>query len=830
METKYIWTLLMADYEKRKDGFLRIELFLGRNKYTKTGLFSGPLRRCPVDLSCNDCRVNYLLSLDGVVQTGKNGFCVAENTIPQLFRYFQDLHMEELYCRLSDKKLHHVDSIQPAEAGEKCCFSYHAKTATLLYRPPLQQKRQPSTTEIMTVEPTVRIYFKKETTQTRAFLYFLYDTVELALNDAAERIRTPVSTFLRNHRFEQQTVAQLLSLGGNKSIRNEIAFPNKAFFERVLRPLSNSCYELYWGMERKRISKYSLSCSISYKNDWFLLSGAVAGSTDSYQLTDLLRMSRGRSYVEIGNEILFLPEELQGVTKYACSDKEIKISRTKLFEVNRLAHYLSIEPKSYMKSYLRYLPDEYPLASSITALLKDYQIEGLRWMLNLHRNGFGGCLADDMGLGKTIQAIFFLSCINKTDNAISLIIVPKIVLFNWQKEFSRFAPDKAVTLAYGNFDFSSMKCCNRQMIYITTYDTLLSHKEEFCCLDIDVVILDEAQYVKNHRTKRYEAIHALNRRYLFALTGTPIENNVAELWSLFNLINPGMLGKYGTFIREYGDVCENAEKMSLLKRTTSPFLLRRTKEDVLKDLPAKTEAYVFCEMEEPQREIYERILTASRNELMAMPSRYKIKDNSAILQALLYLREACVDTQLLPAELRSGIIAASCKFELFQEYARQIIAQSGKLVVFCQFPKVLQKMEKWCKHIGWDTYYLDGKTSHREKIIEEFEAAAQGIFFISLKAGGVGLNLVSCQYVIIYEPWWNIAAEQQAANRIYRIGQTRPVFIYHFLTRSTIEEKVHELQCKKAALSEDLLEGTDQPAKISLEDLADIIFEGEFNE
>ena len=321
-------------------------------------------------------------------------------------------------------------------------------------------------------------------------------------------------------------------------------------------------------------------------------------------------------------------------------------------------------------------------------------------------------------------------------------------------------------MAYGKFDYSDIREING--VYLTTYETLLNHNADFEYTSFDAVILDESQYVKNYKTKRYQAIKKIKSNFILALTGTPIENSVEELWSLFNLLNPGLLGNHSAFMSKFADAHIRKETLETLRKIVSPFILRRTKDAVLDDLPAKQEHYIYCEMDHPQRTLYDTLLVAAQNELNEKPSRYVIKDNAAILQALLYLREVCSEPQLLPQNLKSTVPCESCKFELFKEYARRIMVESGKIIVYSLFPRVLHKLEAWCVQQGWNTFYIDGTTNNRQSIADEFEHAIQGIFLISLKAGGVGLNLVSCQYVFIYEPWWNSAAEQQAANRIYR--------------------------------------------------------------
>lgn len=825
MENTYIWIILKENKVNEKEPYVLLEILEGRNKYTGSGLFTGPLRKCVIDFSCVNKSVRFLLAIPGVIQTGKNTFKISNQGFLKLLAYFKEIEMDALYCKLADKKLHHINKFILTKDLSLNKFEFNTRNGNLIFLSPTEMKENKLDTETESIiEPIVHLYFYQEKKIIRGYLYFLYKDVEVPSNNSDKKIETATSCLLRNYQFEIKVLEHLFLLGGKKSTKNELCFSKESFFSSVLPALNKSNFELYWGESKKSVSKSTISCSISYDIDWFALSGNVLDGEHEYQLSDLLRMSRGRSYIELNNKVFFLPKELQEIANSPQDGNIIKLSAHNLLQINKIADDFNIDTSTYLDKFLNFSSHEYTIDSELSKKLKEYQKDGLRWILTLSKNGFGGCLADDMGLGKTVQAISFICNYERRQNSPTLIIVPKIVLYNWKSEFVKFAPKEEVTLAYGDFPFANLTNSKIDSIYLTTYDTLLNKRDHFNALTFGVIILDEAQYVKNYRTKRYQAIKGLKRSFVLALTGTPIENNIEELWSIFNLLNPGLLGNHSVFMKEYGDIHENFTKMNRLKKAISPFFLRRTKEAVLKELPPKTESYVYCEMEAEQRALYQKILTAAQNEIHAKPSRFIIKDNAAILQALLYLREVCSDPQLLPANLRSGLSIASCKFKLFQDYTQKIVNESGKVIIFSQFPRVLKKMENWCLNNKWKTYYIDGKTNNREKIIQEFEQTAEGVFLISLKAGGVGLNLVSCQYVLIYEPWWNSAVEQQAANRVYRIGQNKPVFIYHFLIRNTIEEKIHDLQIKKLALSLEMMEGMNQHTKISMNEICQILF------
>lgn len=824
MGNTHIWEIDMTKPEPNSD--VQVEIFSGRDKYTKAGLFSGPLRRQEINPCSEDNAIRFLFSTDSVAQTGKNTFRLSGAAASKLFQYFEQCQMPGVYCRLQDKKRHRVKMFVADRDRQKgqASLIYNSKNGALIYPlPELVTSSICLTPEksYNVITPSPCLYLNMEEKLVRGFLTFLYKDIEIQANSKLEEISLSTGFFLRNFRYEREIQQQIYETGGNAGFKNAITFSKKTFFSETLPLLLKTKLMLYWGAHKERISRANISCSISYDMDWFSVSGSVTDGVNHYDLSELLHASRGRAYVQLKEGILFLPEPLKKISHYTIEDGQTRIPHKDLWAIHQLAANQHIDSADYLHRLSNFSEVALTFSPKWEATLRSYQKKGVTWALNLYQNQFGGCLADDMGLGKTVQAIALLCSRKKYTELPDLIVSPKIVLYNWLNELNRFAPNKKFVVAYGDFDYQNIKAEN--VIYLTTYDTLFRHNEAFSNIGYDTVILDETQAVKNYRTKRYQALKELQAKFMLALSGTPIENNIEELWSLFNLLNPGMLGSHSSFIKEFGSIHTDNHQMERLKKIISPFLLRRTKDAVLNDLPPKEESRIYCEMAEGQRSLYDTLLLSARSEVERKPSRYQIKDNAVILQALLYLREACSDPSLLPPELRSTVPCDSCKLELFQEYAHRIITVSGKVIVYSLFPRVLKKMESWCRIQGWKTFYIDGATNDRQKIVEDFEQATQGVFLISLKAGGLGLNLTSCQYVLIYDPWWNSAVEQQAADRVYRIGQEKPVFIYHLLVKDTIEEKIYELQQKKSVLSFGVLDGLNQPEKLSMEEIYQLL-------
>jgi superfamily II DNA or RNA helicase len=452
----------------------------------------------------------------------------------------------------------------------------------------------------------------------------------------------------------------------------------------------------------------------------------------------------------------------------------------------------------------------YPVPQNITAKLRNYQVAGFRWLCLLQELQWGACLADDMGLGKTLQTITFLQyLINGKNNFNYLVVCPTSLIFNWQKELEKFAPGISFHVYYGNDRVLNKTVLKKHAVIITSYGNMRSDIELLQQINFGCVVLDESHAIKNPASLTAHAAMQLQCHHRIALSGTPVQNNTYDLYAQMQFMNPGLLGsreffkqQFATPIDKLGDEAAGRQ----LQKMVYPFMLRRTKEQVAKDLPDKTETILWCEMEFEQREIYESIKNHYRESLLGKIDHDGMgKSNIAILEGLTRLRQVCNSPALIKGD--TPYPDASIKKE---ELVREIEDNIGqhKALVFSQFTSMLSLIAQELEERDINYIYLDGGTpaSERQTLVENFQTDNSiRVFLISLKAGGVGLNLTAADYVYLVDPWWNPAAEAQAIDRTHRIGQTRKVFAYKMICRDTVEEKILQLQARKKELSEALV-------------------------
>lgn len=456
---------------------------------------------------------------------------------------------------------------------------------------------------------------------------------------------------------------------------------------------------------------------------------------------------------------------------------------------------------------------------TLKATLRDYQEDGFRWMARLDSWGAGACLADDMGLGKTVQTIALL--LYKRKEGASLVVAPTSVVTNWTNEIERFAPSLNITLLNNASIDERSKIVKRAKagdVVLTTYGILSSEQQPLTDKDWNVVCLDEAHTIKNRDTKMAHSAYQLKAKTRIALTGTPLQNHLGELWSLFNFINPGMLGSFDTFSQKFITMIENGskERQQQLRRIIMPFVLRRTKSEVVDELPDKTESVRYVELTDEEMSVYELMRNKAKEQLDEEGSV-----SVSVLAEITKLRQAACAASLAKPEIN----LSSSKIEQLRDLVGEILEGGNRILIFSQFTSFLKMVRDAFDHDGIEYLYLDGATpmKKRTNLVKSFQEGDKDIFIVSLKAGGLGLNLTSANYVIHLDPWWNPAIEQQATDRAYRIGQKQNVTVYHLISQHTIEEKILRLHKTKRDMADSLLEGTSTSHKISLDELRELL-------
>ncbi|WP_188822541.1 DEAD/DEAH box helicase [Brucella endophytica] len=465
--------------------------------------------------------------------------------------------------------------------------------------------------------------------------------------------------------------------------------------------------------------------------------------------------------------------------------------------------------------------------SMFRATLRPYQKTGFGWLKALGETGFGGILADDMGLGKTVQTLAFLAERHLGDNSSkqpSLLLVPTSLVHTWRRQAEQFVPELKVLILHGPERQKEFGAIAAHHVVVTSYPLLNRDHDVLTATQWDVVVLDEAQTVKNPAASIAKRIRELKSAMRLALTGTPMENSLLDLWALYDWLIPGLLGDRKTFrsrflvpVETHGDAHAQAELNARLR----PFMLRRTKEQVALDLPEKTEITELVELGDRQAALYESIRLAMDERVRkAIAERGVAGSQITILDALLKLRQVCCDPQLLKHDAAKSVTGSAKRSRLLELLAT-LIAEGRRVLVFSQFVEMLRLIEEDVKAQGWSYAWLTGDTVNRDEVVSGFQSGDAPVFLISLKAGGVGLTLTAADTVILYDPWWNPAVERQAMDRVHRIGQNRNVFVYRLITEGSVEEAISRLQQKKQALADALFEGGEHgPLALEADDIA----------
>lgn len=457
---------------------------------------------------------------------------------------------------------------------------------------------------------------------------------------------------------------------------------------------------------------------------------------------------------------------------------------------------------------------------SLQAILRPYQQEGLNWLQFLRKYHLNGILADEMGLGKTVQTLAHFA-VEKEQHRLKkpiLLVVPTSLVPNWESEILKFLPTLSFKILHGaQRDFNQLATFD---LLITTYSLLYRDVDQLRKHPYDTIVLDEAQNIKNKNTQVVKVLMHLQAEHRLCLTGTPLENHLGELWSLFNFLMPGFLGDDRYFQKEFRTKIEKGNdeaSKKMLAIRIKPFMLRRTKAQIAKDLPEKTEIMQKCELNEQQRDLYEIVRLAMHQKVQEEIEKKGIhKSQIVILDALLKLRQVCCDPRLLKMKHK---VTESAKLKMLIEMLEEMVEEGRKILIFSQFTGMLDLISQELQAMNISYVRLCGDTKDRKTPVEEFQQGTIPVFLISLKAGGVGLNLTAADVVIHYDPWWNPAVENQATDRAHRLGQQKRVFVYKLVTKDTLEEKILELQAKKASIAAALFDHENTAAQITQEDV-----------
>lgn len=559
-----------------------------------------------------------------------------------------------------------------------------------------------------------------------------------------------------------------------------------------------------------RVVVPELSLSLVSGIDYIEAEASLNIEGEVFSLFEALYQYRKNSYIQLGDgtHALFNPEYVQKLERlFQRKQKKIEVSFFDLPLVKELTGEIResdslLNSWEFFSGFNRINETPTPLPE-IKAVMRPYQLEGYKWLKYLKKYSLGGCLADDMGLGKTLQAIALLTSIYPQEDTPSLIIIPKSLIFNWQHEIDKFSPDLKYYTYYGHD--KNLEEAKKNNVIITTYGMVRNNiqslaKELFC-----YVILDESQTIKNIKSQVTRAVISLRSKYRLTLSGTPIENNLGELYSLFRFLNPAMFGSLERFYRNYLFPIQNNGNQDVareLKKKIYPFIMRRLKSDVLHDLPEKIEQILYVEMSSEQKRFYEQ-----RRAFFYESIRGQIADEGIersqffVLQAITELRQIAS----IP-EIKSEGLITSPKRKMLLDNMLDSIANGHKILLFANFLGVLDYLAQDLQKNGIDYEVMTGATRNREAAVARFQKEPDcRIFLMTLKTGGQGLNLTAADMVFIYDPWWNIAAENQAVDRSHRIGQDKTVFSYKLITKGTIEEKMLALQAKKSAIFDNII-------------------------
>ncbi len=680
--------------------------------------------------------------------------------------------------------------------------------------------------------PVPRIFLKDHEDIFRIELRFLYSSREAAHGTDSDIVLRENNRLVKIKRNKAEEAKYFSILLANRTAeKNGVLIPSVNPYEWLAdtaRNLISSGFEIY-GIDklfnqRLAASDPKLAIAVSSGIDWFDLNGSFECGGERIPLGAFLEAAKnGERFIKLSDGRMgAIPkkwiEKISGVAGFLQHDKAGEKITASPSQIAIIEALLDIADRSDTDDAFKKIREKFagfkkiksmPLPEGLNGELRRYQKAGYDWLHFLREFSFGGCLADEMGLGKTLQVLALLAYEKEQGNKKpSLIVVPTSLVFNWAAEANKFTPRLKVHIHHGQ---ERARDCKEIIesgcdIIVTTYGTLRNDIDFFKDYEFHYIVLDESQQIKNPLSKNARSAYSLKSKYRLALTGTPVENNSLELWSQFAFLNPGLLGNMDYFRETFAKSIEkdkDKDKMASLKNIIDPFLLRRKKETVALDLPEKQITTLYCDMDGEQRKTYDFWKDKYRKDIYdTIQEKGFLQSRMKILEGLTKLRQIC-NHPVLVDESYAGV---SGKFDALTGRIEEVIGEGHKALVFSSFVKMLNVFRRHFDGKGIKYSYLDGGTTNRKEVVEEFQRNEKiPVFLISLKAGGLGLNLTSADYVFIVDPWWNPAAEMQAIDRAHRIGQKNNVFVYKAITKDSVEEKILELQETKLDLVKNVI-------------------------
>lgn len=734
-----------------------------------------------------------------------------------------------------------------------------------------QRKAIISLEQDLSLRPVLSIKFRYDNT-----LYLAESPATIAVNLEKINGQYHFKKFSRDRSWEEKQLSFLKDLGLRykngfwNPVENKLQTDEDNFYRPIhwlanhKEALDTEDFQVIQNRLNKKfyLGRKELDIQVKSQEDWFDIMATVRFGDYHIPFIRLRRhiLSGLREFQLPSGEIAILPEAWFAAYKdfFPLSQVEGNIIKIRKHHYMLLQENLELvlENAIEIQKQINSIPyQQIEIPEKLNAVLRNYQKEGFWWMHHLFTNKFGACLADDMGLGKTIQTISLLLKVHHSKNTsqsdfspkvngqlslfdqiqpvsvkefqpATLIVMPTSLVHNWANEFEKFAPTLKVYRHIGSQREKLpglSRAFNQSDVILTSYGTMRNDLEMLSSFEFYYLILDESQYIKNSTSKTYRSILEIKSKHKLVLTGTPIENSLSELWSQLNFLNKGLLGSLPFFRREFITPIEkknDEDQKEKLQKLICPFILRRTKEEVASDLPALTEQIIYCEMTDEQREIYDTEKSAIRNAILELIDTRKINNSALIiLQGLTRLRQLANHPKMIDPEFSHE----SGKFNEIYQSLKNLVAEGHKVLIFSSFVRHLELLQTKIEAKKWKYSKLTGKTLNRQEVIRQFQEDPDNhIFLISLKAGGVGLNLTSADYVFIIDPWWNPAAENQALSRAHRIGQDKKVFVYRFISENSIEEKIQFLKSKKLELAEKFISSNNPLNVISEEEILNL--------